>query len=181
MLVFAYISLIGILIVFLIGITIYLVLLVYSWLKGAPYVPTKQACVHEIISNVSLKKGDYLLELGCGDGRMLRTANVEFGLVGKGVDINPLLVWFATMLSRIQNCKGITFARESIFETGFSQADIIYIFLFPELIAKLKKSILSDTKPGVIVISHGFKIPYLEQKRIHQIIKKPFSTYYYKT
>ena len=164
----------------LMGVSIYGVGLLFSALKGAPYVPTSKKQFDKIFKNIQLKKGDVFVELGSGDGRLTRYAAKEFRIKGVGIEINPLLVWWSRLLSRRDGTyKSVQFLRKNVFDYSLVNADYLYIFLMPELIVKLLPKFKKELKKGVIIISHGFKIIGYEKHLIHTEFDKMFSTYYY--
>ena len=163
------------------GISIYVIGLLFSAIKGAPYVPTSKKQLDIILTNSHLKKGAQLVELGSGDGRMLRYAAKKFGIQGVGIEINPLLVWWSSFLARRDGTnKMVKFVRKNIFDYPLSHADYVYIFLMPELISKLLPKMKRELKKGTTVISHGFKIVGFEKLLIHTVFDTKFSTFYYK-
>ena len=174
-----YIILMLLYVVILGAIPTYAVSILFSWIKGAPYVPTQQKELENILKTAQLKENQYLLELGCGDGRVLRTAAKIYNVKGKGIDINPVLIFWAKIKTKLQHNKDITFNVEDIHTTYMSKADVIYIFLFPKLVESIKNKLLKETKPGVQIISHGFRIPFLEQFLTQTITGTRFETYYY--
>lgn len=180
---FLYLSALIFLLFFLIFITIYTLSLIYSSLKGSPYVATKQKKAEEILKKACLKKGKVFIELGSGDGRITRTAVRKYGVIGIGIDINPLLVFWSKLLCRLTPnfpLKKISFKVENILNTDLKKADYVYLFLMPDLIKKLKIKMEKELKKDTIVISHGFKIQGWEKKLFQTIKDSPFSTYYYK-
>jgi len=163
------------------GVSLFGVGLLFSAFKGAPYVPTSKKQLETILKNIDFKKGRRLVELGSGDGRMIRYAVKKYGISGVGIEINPLLVWWSRFLSlRDGTDKKISFMRKNVFDYSLKNTDYLYIFLMPELIVKLLPKFKKELKKGVIIISHGFKIVGFEKKLIHQEPDKTFSTYYYK-
>ena len=176
-----YISLLIILTIFLLITTIFFLSLIYSSSLGSPYIPSKQKEVDNIFKEARLKKGKIFLELGCGDGRVVRTAICQYGVKGIGVDINPILIFYAKILAKFQKIKNIELRVENIFDTKLSNADYIYLFLMPALIGKLKIKMDKELKKGVIIISHGFPIIGWEKKMYHKIPHSPFPTYFYRT
>lgn len=166
-------------IVLLGGICVYVLLLIYSWLKGAPYVPTQQKEIEAILQKAKLTEGMQFLELGCGDGRVTRSAVATYNVVGTGVDVNPELILRANLLSKKNKLKNVTFHVKNIFKTDFSKADVIYIYLFPKLIEKMRDKLLNETKQDVFIISHGFKIPYLSSMLVEERKGSKYTTYYY--
>lgn len=160
--------------------SIYTALLIYSSLKGSPYVPTKSKIIEEIFAPAKMKKGDHLIELGSGDGRMLRYAVKKYKVSGVGVDVNPLLVFWSKLVARAENLIDAEYKVENIFDTDLSRADHVYIFLMPELIDKLVVKMKRELKKGTVVISHGFPIKAWKKIQFHVYERKPFPTYYYR-
>lgn len=156
--------------------SVYTLSLIYSSFKGSPYVATRRKRIEEILKEADLKKGKTFIELGSGDGRIIRTAVKLYGVKGIGIDINPLLVFWANLLGH----KNIDFKVENIFDTDLTRADYVYIFLMPKLIEELEKKMDKELKKGTIVISHGFPIIGWEKKLYKKIEKIPFPTYYYR-
>lgn len=171
-----YLILVLILLIFLILMAVYTLFLIYSSVKGSPYVATKNKIIEEILKEVRLKKGKLFVELGSGDGRIVRTAVKKYKVKGIGIDINPLLVFWAKILGN----KNIEFRVENILETNLTKADYVYLFLMPKLIEKLSKKMENELKSGSIVISHGFPIIGWEKRLFKKLKAVPFPTYYYK-
>jgi SAM-dependent methyltransferase len=149
-------------------------------LFGSFYVATGQKEIDIFLKEANLKKGEYMLELGSGNGRVLRTAAKVYGVHGKGVDINPILNIWARLLTRWQRLKGLKFTTENVLATDMSKADVIYIFLMPKLIKKLEKKLLKEPKKGALIISHGFEIHGLKKFLVKTLERKPFPTYFYR-
>ena len=164
----------------LVSFLVYIATVTYSIFFGSFYVATKQKEVDIFLKEAALKKDQYFLELGSGDGRTLRTAAKMYQVIGKGIDINPVLTILARILTNIQHVKGIEFKTENVMKTELSQADVVYIFLMPKLIAKLEKRMLIETKKGALLISHGFELHAFKSKQTNIIQRKPFPTYFYK-
>ncbi len=156
--------------------SVYTISLIYSSIKGSPYVATRKKRIEEILSMADLKKNKTFIELGSGDGRIVREAVNLYGVKGIGIDINPLLVFWAKLLGH----RNIEFRVENIFDTDLTRADYVYIFLMPKLIEELSKKMDKELKKGTIVISHGFPIKNWEKKLYKKIEKIPFPTYYYR-
>ncbi len=176
-----YLALIFGLLFFLIGTSVYIFSLIYSSLMGAPYVPTKQNEVNAILDEINLTKNSYFIELGCGDGRMIRTAALKFQLKGMGIDINPLLLYIARLKARWQGLNhAIFFHQKNIFNVDLRQGDCIYLFLMPKMIEKLKSEFDKQLKPNTLIISHGFKINKFNATLIKKLNHHPFPTYFYR-
>lgn len=159
---------------------VYSVSMLFSYLKGAPYISTENKEIDDILKKAGLKTGQKFLELGCGDGRVVRSAVKNYSVKGKGIDINPTLIFLAKIRAKLQNVKNIEFSTENVYTTDMNTADVIYLFLLPQVIAKLKNQLISETKTNVLIISHGFKIDYLKNNLVKTLENKPFNTYFYK-
>lgn len=168
------------LLTFLIWASIYTISLIDSWLRGAPYVATGTDDYQRILDEIKPEKNAFFLELGCGDGRVLRYAAQTYGMQGKGIDINSIILIKAKVLTYLHKIPHIQFSREDVKTADFSQADYIYIFLFPKLVETLKNKLLNETKNGSTIIAHGFQIPYLRKYQDTVLEGKKFKTYIYK-
>ena len=147
---------------------------------GAPFVPTSSKIIKEILEKADLKKGKNFLELGSGDGRVTRMAAQKYGVKGLGIEIHPMLILYSNLLSKIQKLNGIKFQRANFFDIDFKKADVIFMFLLPKVLSKLKEKIQKECKNNTLIISHGFKIEGFEKYLIDKIDRKTFPTYYYK-
>lgn len=133
--------------------------LVFSFvvLFGAPYLPTLKKRIDDSFELLDLKPGDTLLELGSGDGRVLRRA-AQMGIKGIGYELNPLLVWYS-QISCWRYRKLVTFKCRNYWMITLPQADAVFVFLLDKYMPKLDAKITSEMKPPVKLVSHAFKIP----------------------
>lgn len=176
-----YIILLFALLIFLIFMSVYGLSLILSSLMGAPYVPTQKRLALEILKEIKFKKNSLFVELGSGDGRIVRTAVKHYPIRGMAVDINGLLVIWSKFLSKLDGTyPRINFVTKNILAFNLTKADYIYLFLFPALIDKLIPKFNKELKNGAIIISHGFPITQYKNKLIKQVDRSPFPTYYYK-
>ncbi len=175
---YLYITAVIALLFFLISASCYLIMMAYSLYNGAPYVATDLAKLKKILDKTGLKKGKRFVDLGCGDGRVVRFALSEYEISGTGVDKNPILIWLARFRSRSFKTNQPAFVCADVTRFDLREMDIVYLFLFPKLILALQHSFLS-CKKGTMIVSHGFRIPYLEEKMTYKFDVKPFSTYLY--
>jgi hypothetical protein len=152
----------------------------FSDIKGAPFVPTSVQNLKEILARIKLKKESVFLELGSGDGRVVREAVKKFGVRGIGIEVNPLLVFLSNLFARIQKLSNIQFLRINFFDYDLGKSNVIFMFLLPKTIKKLRNKFLSECKKGTIIISHGFKIEDFDKYLIDTIKNEPYPTYFYK-
>ncbi len=124
---------------------------------GAPFLPTKRARTHEVLDLLDLKPGQILLELGSGDGRILREAAGR-GLFAIGYELNPLLVWW-TRLRSWKYRKLITVHCANYWSEALPPADGIYVFLLQPYMTKLDQKLQQDIIRSVKLVSFAFPIP----------------------
>lgn len=121
-----------------------------------PYARTRPEVVKLMIDMAEVRPGDRVLDLGTGDGRLLLAA-VERGTTGLGVDIDPVLVAEArTEAERRGLSARARFRVEDLFRTPLGDADVLAMFLLPEVNLRLRSRILSEMRPGARVVSHAF-------------------------
>ncbi len=122
-----------------------------------PYVPTPQEVVDRMLEIAKVTGKDFVMDLGCGDGRMLVTAATKFGSRGRGVDLNPQRIKEAN--ANAQNAKvadKVTFEVKNLFDTSIKEADVLTMYLLPGVNLQLRPRILDEMKPGSRIVSHAF-------------------------
>lgn len=122
------------------------------------YVPTPQEVVEAMLQVAKVGKGDVLYDLGSGDGRIPITAAQKYGIAkGVGIDINPERIREANAnLRKAGVGKRVRFVNADLFESNFSDATVITLYLLPTLNRKLLPKLLRETKPGTRIVSHAF-------------------------
>ena len=124
---------------------------------GAPYLPTLKKRIDDAFELLDLKPGDTLLELGSGDGRVLRRA-AQMGIKGIGYELNPLLVWYS-QISCWRYRKLVTFKCRNFWQVKLPECDGIYVFLLDKYMQKLDTKIIQETDMQIKLVSYAFKIP----------------------
>jgi len=165
--------------VFLIGSSVFISGLIYSIIKGAPYVPTSKSLIKEILKKAKVKDGMRFLELGSGTGRIVSMATEQYQIKGVGVEINPILFLGANLRKWFFKHKNVSFLRKDVCDVSFKDYDIIYLYLFPKLIDKLEAKIRKECKKGTVIISHGFRISGLKNTLTQTMEGNPFKTFFY--
>lgn len=123
--------------------------------KDVVWVPTAQGLVDRMLDMAKLTPKDIHYDLGSGDGRTVITA-AKRGATATGVEYNPDMVDLSRRNAAKEGVTGkATFIHGDIFETDFSKATVITLFLLPELNVKLRPKILA-MKPGTRVVSNSF-------------------------
>ena len=123
--------------------------------KDVIWVPTPQALVDKMLDIAKVTPKDYLIDLGSGDGRTVITA-ARRGIRALGIEYNPDMV----ELSKRNAAKAgvgdrASFVNADLFESDFSKATVITMFLLPDINIRLRPKIL-NLKPGTRVVSNSF-------------------------
>ncbi|GAA4330890.1 class I SAM-dependent methyltransferase [Pigmentiphaga soli] len=123
--------------------------------KDVVWVPTPQALVDRMLDMAQVTPQDYLIDLGSGDGRTVITA-AKRGLRAHGIEYNPDMVELARRnAAQAGVADRATFVRADLFESDFSQAQVITMFLLPTINERLRPRLL-ELKPGTRVVSNSF-------------------------
>jgi hypothetical protein len=144
-------------VVLLILVGIVVLLFASALLFGAPFLPTLQRQTKDSINLLNLKPGQTFLELGSGDGRVLKAA-AQRGATVRGYEINPLLV-IISMFRCLAERSLVTVRWGNFWHTSLSDADAIYVFLLKPYMAKLDKKITQEITKPIKVVSFTFAFP----------------------
>ena len=123
--------------------------------KDVVWVPTPQVLVEKMLDMAKVTPQDYLIDLGSGDGRTVISA-AKRGLRALGIEYNPDMVDLSKRnASEAGVAEKATFLKADLFESDFSKATVITMFLLPEINLKLRPKLLA-MKPGTRVVSNSF-------------------------
>jgi SAM-dependent methyltransferase len=125
--------------------------------KDVIWVPTPEELVAAMLDMAKVTSSDYVIDLGSGDGRIVIAA-AKRGARALGIEYNPDMVELSKLNAQKEGVSGkANFMHADIFETDFSQATVITMYLLPDLNIRLRPKIL-DLKPGTRVVSHAFSM-----------------------
>jgi hypothetical protein len=125
---------------------------------GGPYVPTPQSVVDEMLKLADVRKEDFVIDLGSGDGRIVLTAARRFQARGMGVDIDGELVEQSNAAAEREGLDDLVqFHQRDVLQTGIGEASVLTLYLLPNMMASLRSKVLSELKPGSRVVSHDFE------------------------
>lgn len=164
------------------GYCFYITGLFLSMLFEVPYVPSNLKAVREAFAFIRARPNMKLIELGCGDGRVLCTVAKEYGLQGKGIDLNPVLITIAKVRALAMGVsKRVQFFRTNARDANLKEADILYVFMLPKFLnsEQISQKIKEDLRPGTHVISHWYEIDHLKSKQVHKLTIDNHNTYIY--
>jgi SAM-dependent methyltransferase len=120
------------------------------------YVPTRQTVVDAMLKVASVKAGDVVYDLGCGDGRIPVSA-AKLGARAVCVDIDPKRIAEANENVK-KNAVGdrVRVLHQDLFATDLSEASVVTLYLLPSLNLKLRPTLWKTLKPGTRIVSHDF-------------------------
>ncbi len=121
-----------------------------------PFITTPDNVTLEMLNSAGVKRGDHVIDLGSGDGRIVITAAKRFEATGLGVEIDPRLVEASNTSARNAGVADkVEFRVQDLFKTDLSAATVITMYLLPEFNLQLRPAILA-LKPGTRIVSHDW-------------------------
>jgi len=143
--------------------------------KLAPYVASPVRVVDLMLDIAKVKPGEVVIDLGCGDGRILVAADEKYKAKAVGVEISPKLV--AEARERISK-QGLTAEQAQVIQgdllkADLNGADVVTIYLATEVNSQLRPRLEKYLKPGARVVSHDFPVPGWKPTRIDRTDGRP--------
>jgi SAM-dependent methyltransferase len=124
--------------------------------KDVIWVPTNDGLVTRMLTMAHVTAEDRVYDLGAGDGKIAISAARDFGAHAVGVEYEPQLARLAQCYVQADGLGAkVQIIHGDIFETDFSSATVVTLYLLPELNLRLRPTILK-MKPGTRVVSHSF-------------------------
>lgn len=138
---------------------VFLVFYAYSMFKGVPFVRSADKRVRAMMEFAEIRPGVRVADLGSGDGKVLLEA-ARRGAVCVGYEVNPLLAaWSRAQVRRSGLMDRIEVHTENLWDAPLKGFDVIFVYLMPELMGRLKEKVKRECAPGTIIISNGFLFP----------------------
>jgi SAM-dependent methyltransferase len=141
-----------------------------------PYVPTPENVVEQMLDVVNVGPGDYVIDLGSGDGRIVIAA-AKRGAVGHGIDIDPKRIREANENRVNEGVEDrVMFMEGDLFEADFSRASVVTMYLLNSVNLKLRPYLLKNLRPGTRIVSHDFDMAEWEPDKQ---LKEGYSDIFY--
>ena len=130
------------------------------------FVPTPQNVVDKMLELAEVQETDLLYDLGCGDGRIVATAAKKYGCRAVGYDIDPVRVKESLATVKKNDVeKFVKIEQRDIFTLDLSPANVVTLYLLPELNVKLIPQ-LKKLKPGSRIVSHDFRMKGVKPDKV---------------
>ena len=132
--------------------------------QGALYVSTSAARIDAFLDAVPMRPDQLLVDMGCGDGRVLSRANRRYGIRAVGYELNPMACLRAWM--RCLGQSSTTVLMQNFWTADVSSADVIFCYLFPDIMVRMAAKLQSEARPGAVVVSCNFALPGWDARQV---------------
>jgi len=152
--------------------------IVSNYLSKIPFVPSRRKAVDHLLKHTDIKNGANIYDLGCGDGRILFKAEKKAEINGTGYEI-ALLPYLMAKIKKLLFGSKVNIKRKNFLNEDLSNADIVFCYLFPNVMSKIADKIKKECKIGTKIVSHTFKIKDMEPVKVIPKTKKHPQLYIY--
>lgn len=132
------------------------VALALPFTRGALYVSTSRRRVDAYIDAVPMAAGQIFMDLGCGDGRVLRRVRRSYGVRAIGYELNLMAYGKARLMSI---GSGVEIRWRNFWKVDLSSADMVFCYLYPDVLPQLSDKLRRELKPGARIASCNFALP----------------------
>jgi SAM-dependent methyltransferase len=143
-----------------------------EWMRtpDVVYVGTPYDIVSRMLQMGQVKKDDLVVDLGCGDARMLVLAAQKYGSRGIGYDIDPVMVQASNENIKRNNVGDlVTVIQADIFKVDISDVDVLPIYLLPEMNLRLLPQ-FETLKPGSRLVMHNYDLTGFVPDKIEEVV-----------
>ena len=127
-----------------------------QFVDEVPFITSPDNVTLEMLNIAGVKRGDHVIDLGSGDGRIVILAAKRFEATGLGVEIDPRLVEASQASARRAGVADkVVFKEQDLFKTDLAQATVVTMYLLPDVNLALRPALLA-LKPGTRIVSHDW-------------------------
>lgn len=131
---------------------------------GALFCTTQMNKIERVLEVLPLSPGQNVIDLGCGDGRFLKAAVKRCGVQARGYEINLLACLLARL--RLLGERRVRVLRRDFWSADLGEADLVFCYLFPDVMPRLAEKARCELKPGALLVSCNFPLPGWEAETI---------------
>jgi len=140
-------------------------------LTRVPFVPTRASDIEFIAKKLPITAKDYFFDLGSGDGKVVFLVEKLSGARTKGFELTWWTHLWAKIKGKIMRFKA-EFRNQNFFKADWSEATIIYGYLYPPLMRRVQDKFKAECKPGSVAIIRDFPFPDMPYAEKHYLPKK---------
>jgi SAM-dependent methyltransferase len=138
----------------------------YTVFLKVPMLSTDSDVVRKVADNIELAKGKKFYDLGSGNGRFIsQLAKSRDDLEYIGIEYN-VGAYFRARIRNIFSPKKIFYRKGDFFKMDIKDADVVYTYLFPGIMARLENKFSQELKKGTLVIANTFPLKSRQPKKI---------------
>ena len=132
---------------------------------GAMFATTHNSKIKKVLEAVTMLPGQVVYDLGCGDGRFLIAVVRKYKVKAIGFEINPWAYMLSKLKVRLWHTNVLIHFKD-FWKADLGSADIVFCYLFPDVMERLKEKLSQELKVGAKVISCNFEIPGWRPEKI---------------
>lgn len=130
-----------------------------AMLSGAPFVPSNNVRVREMLRLAAIQPGERAVDLGSGDGRLVIAAARQ-GALAEGWEVGLFLwLWSRANISAQRLSGRATTKLGSFWSMPLHEVDIVFVYLLPQYMPRLEKKLRAEMRPGSRIVSNAFTFP----------------------
>jgi hypothetical protein len=160
---------ISVIVLLIIAVIVFLLLLVF--LSGlianaagrVPFVPTSKEDIEDLVQRLHITSKDTFIDLGSGNGRVIFAVEQLTGAQVRGYEFPSWMHWYAKLKKILANSQAQLISG-NFFKHSWSDATVVYCYLFPPVMSKIGEKVQTDLLPGARVVVRDFPIPNLSLK-----------------
>lgn len=125
--------------------------------RGVPFVPLTRAKMTFLQKHVKLNQDTRVIDLGCGDGRVLRLFERQGvqNLVGYEVNLSAAI---QAGLQKFFHRSKAEIHYKNFYKINLSGFNVVFCYLLPNALLPLREKFDKELRPGTKIISYDFAI-----------------------
>lgn len=133
--------------------------------KGVPFISIPKNDWLKMSEAAELQPGQIVYDLGCGKANLLTAAAEVFGVKGIGYEISPWPYFWAKWRIWLSGAD-VKMHMQNFFQADIKNADVVFCYLFPQVMVQLEPKFISELKPGARVVSYAFTLPNVQPEKV---------------
>jgi hypothetical protein len=140
--------------------------LIPRW-HGVRATPSRARWIRKALAQANVAPGELVVDLGAGDGRVLRIAAREFGARAVGYEVEPLhcaVAWLGALFGGVLG--RVSIRNVDLHKADLSRADVVFLYLNPTFVADLRRPLQQQLTPGARIVSLDFPLEGWEPSQV---------------